>query len=133
MNARVAGPRAVAKSEPSQNRNLKCRIRNLSVAVMQHLKEALKPKNVARELDYITEVPMPSVQKMMSGDRPVNLELIVGLLRSEYGREVLFILMDDANPEWFSKYQKLLDNNDLHRKMVEIERAIAAKNRELAQ
>lgn len=133
MTKQVARSRAVAKSAPSQNRNQKCRIRNLSASVMLKMKDVVKPRNVAHELNFLTDVPVPSVQKMMSGDRPVNLELIVGLLRGEHGREVLFTIMDGANPDWFSKYRKLLDNNDLHRKMVEIERAIAAKNRELAE
>jgi hypothetical protein len=100
---------------------------------MQNMKEAVKPRNVADELFFLTEVPKPSVQKMMSGDRLVNLELIVGLLHSDHGREVLFSLMGDANPAWFAKYRKLLDNNDLNRKLVELERAVAAQSKELAQ
>ena len=133
MTSKVAKPRAKTKSDESQIRNQKCRIRNLSSAVMQKMKGLLKPLNVARELEYLTDVPMDSVQKMMSDDRPVNFQLVVGLLRSKYGREVLFLLMDDANPEWFSKYRKLLDNNDLHRRMLELEKAFAAQSREAAQ
>lgn len=97
---------------------------------MDVAKEALRPRNVAYELSYLTGVPVPSVQKMMSGDRPVNLELVVGLLRSDHGREVLFALLGDAAPEWATKYRKQLSVNDARRQLLEAQRRIEALQQE---
>jgi hypothetical protein len=98
---------------------------------MDAMKEVLKPRNVAHELNFLTKVPVTSAQKMMSGDRPVNLELLVGLLRGDFGREVLFALMGDARPEWFAKYQKQLDVNDARRLLIESQRKIDALQAEI--
>lgn len=93
---------------------------------MDRMKELVKPRNVAHELNFLTGVPESSVQKMASGDRQVNLELLIGLLRSEYGREALFALMGEANPAWFAKYRKQLDLNDARRALLDAQRQIDA-------
>lgn len=113
-----------AKSAKSQIRNQSSQIRNPSAAVMQKVKALVKPRNVAHELNYFTGVPVPSAQKMMSGDRPINLAVVVGLLRSEHGREVLFELMGDARPDWFVKYQGQLDINATRKQLLESQRLV---------
>lgn len=105
MSAKLRAAAARGKNRHFRIRNQSIRIRNQISPVMQKVRELLPDAKSAFHLHILTDAPLSTCQKMLSGDRPENLELITALLRSEHGREVLFALMGDANPAWFAKYR----------------------------
>ncbi|UZE47942.1 hypothetical protein ONR75_24200 [Rhodopseudomonas sp. P2A-2r] len=81
---------------------------------MQGLLPKSKP---AVQLHILTDVPISTCEKMLCGQRPENVELLTALLRSDMGRDVLFALMGDARPAWFTRYRKQLDVNAAKRQL----------------
>jgi len=120
--ARKALPRQ--KSE-SRIRNQNCRIRNQISPVMQKVRELLPPHKSAYHLEILSDQPLSNCQKMLTGERAENLEMVTALLRSEMGREVLFALMGDAKPAWFVRYRKQLDVAQARKILRDLERSAA--------
>lgn len=69
---------------------------------------------------------------MLAGQRSENVETLTALLRSAFGRDILFALMGDASPEWFVRYRKQLDVNAARRQLAEAQAAIEKLQREAA-
>lgn len=119
MGRNVATPTRKAKSGHSRIRNQKPQIRNQISPVMQKVKSLLPQQKAAIHLNILTDWPLSTCQKLLSGERHENGDHITDLLRSKFGKEVLFVVMGQAKPEWFSKYQKQLDVIDAHRQLKE--------------
>ena len=97
---------------------------------MQKVQDMLPRSKPAMHLHLLTDQPLSNCQKALAGTRAENLDLVTALLRSEMGREVLFALMGDARPEWFSKYRKQLDVNAAHRQLRETQQRLDALQQE---
>ncbi|NPU69973.1 hypothetical protein HL667_33630 [Bradyrhizobium sp. 83012] len=126
MTSKVARDRSSAKSERFQIRNQTAQIRNRISPVMAKVRELLPQAKAAHHLSILIDEPLGNCQKLLSGHRSENSDVLAKLLRSAFGREVLFALMGDARPEWFSKYQKQLDVNAARKKLIETQREIEA-------
>lgn len=137
MKKNVSGSRAQAKSARFPNRNQAAaadvRIRNQNATagnqispVMLRVKSLLPPVKAAQHLAILIDEPLSNCQKLLAGFRSENSAVLTKLLRSPMGREVLFALMGDESPEWFSKYRKQLDVNAARRQLLESQRAIEA-------
>lgn len=144
MTKQVARPRAVAKSArfPKRNRttaadsrigNQNAPIGNQISPVMQKVKSLLPPVKAAQHLAILIDEPLSNCQKLLAGFRTENATVLTKLLRSPLGRDVLFALMGDESPEWFSKYRKQLDVNAARRQLEENRRAIEALQAEAAE
>jgi hypothetical protein len=144
MTSKVAKPPAAAKSArfPKRNRptaagsrigNRNVPIGNQISPVMQKVKALLPPVKAAQHLAILIDEPLSNCQKLLAGFRTENSTVLTKLLRSPLGREVLFALMGDENPEWFSKYRKQLDVNAARRQLEENRRAIEALQAEAAE
>lgn len=144
MTRNVARPRAGDKSGHFRIRNQKAksgiktrnqifRIGNQISPVMLAVRDMLPASKAAQHLAILIDEPLSNCQKLLAGFRDENSTVLTKLLRSEHGREVLFALMGDASPEWFSKYRKQLDVNAARRQLAESQRAIEALQREAAE
>ena len=133
MSGTVSTRAKNAKSGPFRIRNQKRRIRNQISPFMQEVQSLLPKAKTAIELHILTDVPLSTCQKMLTGAAEENLRLVTALLRSKHGREVLFALMGDARPEWFAKYQKQLDVIDAHRQLRETKAKVDAIQAEVFQ
>lgn len=98
---------------------------------MQKVRDLLPEQKRPAQLHFLTEVPLSTCQKMVAGLTPENLELVTGLLRSDYGREILFALMGDARPDWFVKYRRQLDVIEANRSLRETQRKVDALQSEV--
>ncbi len=119
MSRNVATHARKPKSGHSQIRNPKPQKRNQISPVMQKVKSLLPQQKAAMHLNILTDWPLSNCQKLLCGERHENAEQLATLLRSKFGKEVLFVVMGPAKPEWFSKYQKQLDVIDAHRQLKE--------------
>jgi len=100
---------------------------------MQKVHDLLPTAKSALHLHILTDQPLSTCQKVLAGIRRENLDLVIALLRSEHGREVLFTLMGDAEPDWFVRYRKQLDVNAARRTYDEAVRQIDAMHREIVR
>lgn len=126
MTKQVARSRASAKSGDSLAGNQIPQKGNQISAVMQKVRSLLPAHKAAWHLAILIDEPLGQCQKLLCGERVENASIQAKLLRSWMGREVLFVLMGDENPDWFVKYRKQLDVNDARRKLEETQRAIEA-------
>ena len=144
MTKQVTWPRALAKSANVRIRNqagtAASRKRNqietggnqISL-VMLKVKSLLPPVKAAQHLAILIDEPISNCQKLLAGFRTQNSAVLSKLLRSHMGRDVLFALMGDATPDWFSKYRKQLDVNAARRQLEEAKRSIEALQAEAAE
>lgn len=144
MTSKVAKHRAPAKSANVRIRNqagsAASRKRNQIETggnqispVMLKVKGLLPPVKAAQHLAILIDEPLSNCQKLLAGFRTENSAVLGKLLRSHMGRDVLFALMGDASPEWFSKYRKQLDVNAARRQLIETQRALEALQAEAAE
>jgi hypothetical protein len=70
---------------------------------------------------------------MLCGQRAESAETLIALLRSDLGRDVLFALMGDASPDWFTRYRKQLDVNAARRQLAESQRLIERLQQEASE
>ncbi|HWW46569.1 MAG TPA: hypothetical protein VNZ94_01865 [Xanthobacteraceae bacterium] len=126
MTKTVARSVPKKKSADCRIRNQNCRIRNQISPAMQKVRDSLPPHKSAYHLHILTDQPLSTCQKMLTGGRAENLEMITALLRSEMGREVLFALMGDAQPAWFVRYSKQLDVERARKMLRDLERTAAS-------
>lgn len=72
----------------------------------------LFPVKTAPQLVELTGYPLRTVEYWMTGKAKIPSDAIAMLLRSEFGREFLLVLMGDARPGWWAKalsYFAMLD------------------------
>ncbi|MBR0700150.1 hypothetical protein JQ599_09585 [Bradyrhizobium diazoefficiens] len=100
---------------------------------MQKVKSLLPAAKAAQHLHILTDQPLSTCEKLLCGQRAENAETLIALLRSDLGREVLFALMGDARPAWFTRYRKQLDVNAARRQLEESRRAIERLQREASE
>lgn len=126
MSGNVSARAKSAKSGHSRIRNQNPQIRNQISPVMQKVRSLLPARKSAQHLAILTDWPLSTCQKLLCGERRENSEQLADLLRSDFGREVLFVVMGEASPDWFTKYRKQLDINEARRKLIENQRTIDA-------
>lgn len=102
-------------------------------SVMQKVRSLLPAKKAAFHLAISLDWDIKRCEKLLSGERRENQDELADLLRSEFGREVLFVVMGDARPEWFGKYRKQLDLNEARKRLIESQRAIDALQMECSK
>ncbi|MCK1407633.1 hypothetical protein [Bradyrhizobium sp. 76] len=100
------------------------------MATVQGLLPAVK---AAQHLHIMTDVPVSTCEKLLSGQRGESSETLIAFLRSDLGRDVLFALMGDARPAWFTRYRKQLDVNAARRQLEQSMRAIEQLQREASE
>jgi hypothetical protein len=100
---------------------------------MQKVKGLLPPVKPAEHLFIQADIPVSTGEKLLSGQRGESAETLVALLRSDLGRDVLFALMGDASPDWFSRYRKQLDVNAARRQLAESQRLIERLQQEASE
>lgn len=102
--------------------------------VMQKVKSLLPERKAAQHLALLLDWDVKRCEKLLGGERRENQDEQADLLHSDkFGREVLFVIMGAARPEWFSKYQKQLDVIDANRALKEAEAKVAKINAEVFQ
>lgn len=117
MSKPVEVRRSAGKKTDCRIRQSKPRIRKSISPVMQKVKSLLPAAKAAATLHILTDQPFSTCEKMLCGARPENVEILTALLRSDMGRDVLFALMGDARPAWFTRYRKQLDVNAAKRQL----------------
>ncbi|WP_445493153.1 hypothetical protein [Rhodopseudomonas sp. RCAM05734] len=132
MSGPVTRHHGAGKKSDCRIRQSKPRIRQSISPVMQKVKSLLPSAKAAATLHILTDQPFSTCEKMLCGARPENVELLTALLRSDLGRDVLFALMGDARPEWFSRYRKQLDVNAARRQLLESQKLIEKLQQEAA-
>jgi hypothetical protein len=133
MARTVPTTRAQAKSADFPIRNQNDQIRNQISPVMARVRELLPQHKSAHHLSILLDEPLGNCQKLLCGARTENAAQLAKLLRSSLGREVLFALMGDARPDWFSRYQKQLDLNAARKQLLESQRALEAMQQGLIE
>lgn len=131
MSGKVSSRAKTAKNGHFRIRNQKRQIQNPISPTMQKVRDILPQHKPSIELHLLTDVPVSTCQKMLTGQTPENLQAITGLLRSKHGRDVLFAIMGDARPDWFSRYRQQLDVIDANRALKEAEAKVAKINAEV--
>ncbi|MCF2522343.1 hypothetical protein [Bradyrhizobium sp. G127] len=121
------------KSGHSRIRNQNTQIRNQISPVMQKVRGLLPQQKAAQHLALLTDWPLSTCQKLLCGERRENAEQLTVLLRSDFGRDILFVLMGEARPDWFSKYSKQLDVIDANRALKEVEAKVETLRAEVFQ
>jgi hypothetical protein len=133
MTRKLSPDRDTAKSGHCPKRNQNAETRNPISPVMARVKALLPDVKAAQHLAILIDEPLSNCQKLLCGVRRENDEQLKKLLRSDLGREVLFALMGDARPDWFSKYAKQLDVNGARKKLQEMQREIEAMQQGLIE
>jgi hypothetical protein len=93
----------------------------------------LPANKAAQHLNILTDIPVSTCEKLLSGQRGESAETLIALLRSDLGRDVLFALMGDASPDWFTRYRKQLDVNAARRQLAESQRLIERLQQEASE
>ena len=130
MSGNVSTRAKNGKSGDSRNGNQNPQKGNQISPVMQTVKGLLPDRKAAQYLAFLIDEPLGQCQKLLCGERHENEEILGKLLRSEFGRDVLFVVMGDARPDWFIKYRKQLDLNDARRKLIDTQRSLDALQQE---
>lgn len=131
MSGKVSARAKNAKSGHTQNRNQIPQTGNQISPVMQIVRGWLPDRKAAQTLAFLTDLPLSTCQKLLSGERSENREQLEVLLHLECGREILFCLMGEARPDWFGKYRKQLDVVDARKQLQENQRRIEALQAEV--
>ena len=126
MAPKVAARAKTAKSGQTRIRNQIPQTGNQISPVMQIVKGWLPERKAAQTLAFLTDLPLSTCQKLLSGERAENREQLAILLGLECGREILFAVMGDARPDWFSRYRKQLDVIDARRALKETAQKVDA-------
>lgn len=100
---------------------------------MQKVRDLLPTTKAAQHLAILIDEPLGNCQKLLSGDRSENPRQLTKLLQSDFGRDVLFVLMGAARPAWFTRYQKQLDVNAARRQLMETQRQIESMQQGLIE
>ncbi|WP_316172451.1 hypothetical protein [Bradyrhizobium sp. SZCCHNRI2049] len=133
MTRKVAEQGTPAKSAHFPIRNQAAESRNRISPVMAKVRALLPETKAAHHLAILIDEPLGNCQKLLCGARTENAEQLAKLLRSDLGREVLFAVMGEARPDWFSKYRKQLDVNAARKQLLASQRAIEALQQEIVE
>lgn len=124
MNRQVSGGRAARKNAHCRPRQSKQTPRQSISPVMLAVQKKLPTAKPAQHLNILTDVPVSTCEKLLSGQRGESADTLIAFLRSDLGRDVLFALMGDASPPWFARYRKQLDVNVVRRQLTETQRLV---------
>jgi|GEM_PF-4784306 len=101
--------------------------------VMQKLRDLLPEKKPHVHMHLATDLSLSYCEKLLDGRRKQTDEVLVALLRSKLGREVLFTVMDGADADWFVRYRKQLDIDAARKSVEETVRKLDALQAEIGQ
>src|SRR4051812_36995490 len=104
MSRTVSSNREAAKSARFRIGNQIPQIGNRISPVMQKVRDLLPASKAAQHLAILLDEPLGNCQKLLCGARTENAAQLAKLLRSDLGREVLFAVMGEDRPDWFSRY-----------------------------
>src|SRR4051794_7800076 len=133
MSGTVGNRDGSSKSALCRPRQSKQTPRQQISPVMQALQSKLPPAKAAQNLSIQADIPVSTCEKLLSGQRGESAETLIALLRSDLGRDVLFALMGDAAPDWFTRYRKQLDVNAARRQLAESQRLIERLQQEASE
>jgi hypothetical protein len=94
MTRLVANRRGAGKSERFPIGNQNCRTGNPISPVMQNVRGSLAGLKAAQELEILTGEPLSNCQKMLSGHRDENREMIVALCQTRLVIDTILGLID---------------------------------------
>jgi hypothetical protein len=85
----------------------------------------------AQHLAILLDEPLGTCQKLLCGERTENAAVLLKLLRSRLGREVLLAALAGCNEDWIVRYRKQLDLNAVRRQLAASQRAVDALQQEV--
>jgi hypothetical protein len=94
MSAKLARAAVIAKSERFPIRNQNFPDGNQISPVMQNVRGSLVGTKAAQELEILTGQPLSNCQKMLSGHRDENREMIVALCQTRLVIDTMLGLID---------------------------------------
>jgi hypothetical protein len=133
MSRKVKPARRSAKSGHFRNRKRNCTSGKSISSLVQVVKNILPAKKAAWELHILTGMGLSSCEKMLSGHRAENLELVLALLRSRHGMELLRAIMVDAGQPWFEEIEDLADIAQLKRDQMRLKRDLDRREQRLLE
>ncbi|QDW39024.1 hypothetical protein FFI89_018845 [Bradyrhizobium sp. KBS0727] len=100
---------------------------------MQTIKDLLPAQKAAWALHILTQAGLSTCQKMLSGHRPENLDLVLALLRSEHGLAVLRAIMAETPQPWFDELLDLADIAQLKRDQLRMKRDLDRREQRILE
>jgi hypothetical protein len=122
MNRTVAKRGAIAKSKRFPIRNQNCPDGNPISPVMQNVRGSLVGVKAARELEDLTGQPLSNCQKMLSGHRDENREMIIALCQTRLVIDTVLGLIDpEVRDPTARLVRKTLKKLKLHQELARLE------------
>jgi hypothetical protein len=121
MSAKLAKPRAAAKSGRFPKGNQIFPEGNRISPVMQKVRGSLRPVKAAQELVFLTGEPLSICQKTLTGHRCENRELLLAMMRTRLITDVVIAATAGATDPDAKALRKLAQKLELQRKLREIE------------
>jgi hypothetical protein len=122
MSRTVRSKAENAKSGRCLIRNQNCRTGNQITPVMQNVRGSLAGLKAAQESEILTGQPLSSCQKMLSGQRDENREMIIALCQTRLVIDVVLGLIDpDVRDPTARAVRKLLKKFKLQRELERLE------------
>jgi len=87
----------------------------------------------AKALHELTKASLSFCEKVLAGSLQPGADMLVSLLQSDVGREVLIAIMGEARPKWWASFRKNLEIADALRAQAELARKIEAMQREMGE
>jgi hypothetical protein len=133
MTRKLKPARHAAKSARFRKRKLNCTTGNPISYLMQVVKNLLPARKPAWHLHILTGAGLSTCQKVLSGHRAENGDLILALLRSPHGWDVLQAVMAEADQPWFEDLRDLVDINQLKRDALRMKRDLDRREQRLLE
>jgi hypothetical protein len=128
-------PRKAKPTKPARFRNRKrnCTTGKSISHLVQVVKNILPAKKAAWELHILTGMGLSTCEKMLSGHRAENLDLVLALLRSDHGLKLLRAIMADSGAAWFDELEDLADIAQLKRDQLRMKRDLDRREQRLLE
>ncbi len=134
MTAKVARARRATKSRPAAKGGVsRTKVRTIHPA-MQIFRGLFPQKGAAPfELAVRTRASASFCEKVLDGRQQPGAPMLVALLRSDVGREILIALMGDATPAWWRGFRRHLELAQLVKNQARLGASIEKMQREMAE
>lgn len=132
MTGKLKLPRARSKTRTRTNEGRNRSIRRSIHPAMRVFKE-LFPQKPAFELALLTGASLSFCEKVLSGAHQPGPDMLVALLQSDVGREILIALMADAKPAWWKGFRRHLELAELVKNQARLGASIEKMQREMAE
>lgn len=127
------GSGAGTKSGRFRKRNPNCTDGNQISALMTAIKGLLPLHKSAWELHILTGAGLSTCQKMLSGHRAENLDVVLALLRSAHGLDLLKAIMMETDQPWFDELLDLADIARCKRDQLRVQRDLERREKRLLE